>query len=104
MYAQPKRTDGVQSEMKQHNESLRLPHFSGNPMQRMKALGGVQWRDVSRGLGRHRKHWGRKLHEWVTLQVAAASPAKAGPCKGLKRGVQPGTTRALGAAGAVVCC
>lgn len=104
LYAQPKHTDGVQSEMKQHNESLRLPHFSGNPMQRMKALGGVQWRDVSRGLGRHRKHWGRKLHEWVTLQVAAASPAKAGPCKGLKRGVQPGTTRTPGAVAAATVC
>jgi hypothetical protein len=51
LYAQPKRTDGVQSEMKQHNESLRLPHLSGNPMQRMKALGGCAMEGRASWLG-----------------------------------------------------
>ena len=51
LYAKPKRTDGVQSEMKQHNESLRLPHLSGNPMQRMKALGGCAMEGRASWLG-----------------------------------------------------
>ena len=104
LHAQPLNTDGVQSEMSQHTERLILPHISGNPMQSMTALADAQWKDVARGLGRHRKRWGTQLRQWVASRVDAASPAEAGPCKGRKRGVQPGTTRTPGAATAVVCC
>ena len=70
----------------------------------MKALAGVQWKDVARGLGKNRRLWGEKLHEWFLCQVEAASPPVQGEPElavsppEMKRSFQPGSTSAPGGA------
>jgi hypothetical protein len=94
---------GVVQYVKKQDDRLVFPHLSATRMQRMKARAGVQWRDVSRGLGWDRRQWGRKFQAWCSAQVdAASSPMSCGEPEplanrpGLKRGIQPGATSSLG--------
>ncbi|MET0964697.1 MAG: hypothetical protein ABWY05_18050 [Noviherbaspirillum sp.] len=71
------KVDGVLNYVKKYHERLVFPHLPATRMQGMKALAGAQWKDVARGLGKNRRLWGAKLHEWFLCQVEAASqPAR----------------------------
>jgi hypothetical protein len=75
-------------------------------MQRMKARAGVQWKDVSRGLGINRRQWGAKFHRWFDAQVEATPPLFNEPDLedfplGWDVGYQPDRTSASG--GCVLC-
>lgn len=58
------KTEGAQNYVKKHDERRVFPHLPATRMQSMKALAGVQWKDVARGLGKNRQLWGAKLHKW----------------------------------------
>lgn len=62
-----------------NDEKLVFPHLPATRMQRMKDRPGVQWKDVSWGLGSKRQHWGRKFHAWFDTQVGTTPPADAEP-------------------------
>jgi IS605 OrfB family transposase len=102
LYGSVWKTDGACSYVRKHDEKLVFPYLPVTRMQSMKALAGVQWKDVSRGLGKNRKEWGAKLQEWFLCQVETASKPSLGEPDteiwpaGTKRGFQPGTTSALG--------
>lgn len=95
------KTEGAVNYVKKHDERLVFPHLPATRMQSMKALAGVQWKDVARGLGRNRQLWGAKLHAWFLCQVEAASqPEQGEPKMALsptekKMGFQSGSTSAL---------
>jgi hypothetical protein len=98
------KTEGAVNYVKKFDERLVFPNLPVTRMQSMKALAGVQWKDVARGLGKNRKEWGAKLHKWLHSQVEAASQLAQGE-PGLvmlppemKRGFQPGSTSAPGGA------
>ena len=57
------KTEGAVNYLKKFNERFVFPHLLVTRIQSMKALAGVQWKDVACGLGKNRKHWGAKLHE-----------------------------------------
>lgn len=98
------KTDGAVNYVKKQDERLVFPHLPVTRMLSMKALAGVQWRDVARGLGKNRVQWGTKFRQWFLYQVEAASPsgqdepAQALSLPGGKRGFQPETTRPPGGA------
>lgn len=98
------KTEGALNYVKKYAERLVFPHLPATRMQSMKALAGVQWKDVARGLGKNRRLWGAKLHEWFLCQVEAASqPAQGEPGLAMsppemERGFQPGSTSAPGGA------
>lgn len=94
------KTEGALNYVKKFDERLVFPHLPVTRMQSMKALAGVQWKDVARGLGKNRRLWGAKLHEWFLCQVEAASqPAQGEPGLAMsppemKKGFQSGSTSA----------
>jgi hypothetical protein len=96
------KTEGALNYVKKQDERLVFPHLPATRMQSMKALAGVQWKDVARGLGKNRQLWGAKLRTWFLCQVEAASqPAQGEPSMAMsppemKRGFQPGSTSAPG--------
>jgi len=96
------KTEGALNYVKKYDERLVFPHLPATRMQSMKALAGAQWKDVARGLGKNRRLWGAKLHEWFLCQVEAISqPAQGEPGLAMsppemKRGFQPGSTSAPG--------
>lgn len=70
-----RKDEGPRAYMKHFDERLVFSHLPATPMQSMKALASVQWRDVAWGLGNNRRNWGAKLRRWFELQVEAASRA-----------------------------
>ena len=96
------KTEGAVSYVKKYDERLVFQRLPVTRMQSMKALAGVQWEDVARGLGKNRQLWGAQLHKWFLCQVEAASqPAQGEPSMAMsppemKRGFQPGSTSAPG--------
>lgn len=49
--------------VKKFDERFVFPHLPVTRMQSMKALAGVQWKDVACGIGKNCKLLGAKLHE-----------------------------------------
>jgi hypothetical protein len=73
LYGAAWKTTGASSFVRKHHERLVLSHLRATPMQRMKALSGVQWKIVARALGKNREVWGVKLRDWWSSRVEAAS-------------------------------
>jgi hypothetical protein len=73
LYGQIFRQEGHQFFVKKFDERLVFSHLPVTPMQCMTALASVQWKDVARALGKHRRQWGEEFREWVLSKVEAAS-------------------------------
>ena len=80
LYGRILRREGYSFFVKKFDERLVFSHLPVTPMPSMTALAGVQWKDVARALGKHRRQWGREFREWVISRVDAASaPHKGEP-------------------------
>lgn len=101
LYGTVWKTEGATQFVKKKDEKLVFPHLPAIRMQRMKDQAGVQWKDVSWGLGSRRQHWGRRFHAWFDTQVGTTPPAAAEPVledfpPGWDGGFQPDRTSASG--------
>jgi IS605 OrfB family transposase len=103
LYGSVLKTEGNTKFVKKQNERLVFAHLSATRTQSTKALADVQWKNVTRALGKNRKLWGENFKTWFLYRVESTSlsdsdrPSEENSME-TKIGFQPGTSRPLGGA------